>query len=354
MSHTPTPLSGFQALDGCHCQSGSMAKLYHHAGHPLSEEMLLGLGSGMGFFYWQQKGAPPFLGGRTNLKEFYTDIGERSGVKVVQKTSSSPTRAEKRLQELLTAGQPVLVHGDMFFLPWFDFSGGEDEYHFGAHAFVVCGYDGEDTYLAADNDPKQTDYKHGHFHRISRKQLGQARNSLYKPFPPKNLWLELDFSGYHDPTADDIYRAIAKTTEHMLHCPISNGGVRGIRRSAKEIMRWPTQFDEQTLRLNLFNVYIFIEIGGTGGGCFRKMYGRFLKEAAAITGDQAIAEAGRLIGKSGELFSAFGLRFTDILEADDVHSLLHGVPEALEEIYQLEHQAFTLLEQALPRGLQAA
>jgi hypothetical protein len=31
----------------------------------INEEMLLGLGSGVGFVYWQQKNASSFLGGRT-------------------------------------------------------------------------------------------------------------------------------------------------------------------------------------------------------------------------------------------------------------------------------------------------
>jgi hypothetical protein len=36
--------------------------------------------------------------------------------------------------------------------------------------------------------------------------------------------------------------------------------------------------------MNLFSLYVFIEIGGTGGGCFRYMYARFLNEAAGVTG----------------------------------------------------------------------
>ena len=39
------PIPNFAALDGCHCITSSLARIFHHAGHPLSEEMLLGLGA---------------------------------------------------------------------------------------------------------------------------------------------------------------------------------------------------------------------------------------------------------------------------------------------------------------------
>ena len=56
------------------------ADLYHHYGLPLPEEMLFGLGEGINFMYWEQKGSPPFIGGRGNIKSFVQDIGERTGV----------------------------------------------------------------------------------------------------------------------------------------------------------------------------------------------------------------------------------------------------------------------------------
>ena len=63
--------------------------------------------------------------------------------------------------------------------------------------------------------------------------------------------------------------------------------------------------------MNLFNVYIFIEIGGTGGGCFRYMYARFLKDAARLTGDKKLEDASALMDQSGRMFSEIGLKFKD-------------------------------------------
>jgi hypothetical protein len=43
----PEPFKNSPALDGCHCQTNSLAKIFHFHGRPLSEEMILRLGTGL-------------------------------------------------------------------------------------------------------------------------------------------------------------------------------------------------------------------------------------------------------------------------------------------------------------------
>ncbi len=43
------PLPGFRPLATHHCITGSLRHVYVYNDHPLSEEMLLGLGAGVGF-----------------------------------------------------------------------------------------------------------------------------------------------------------------------------------------------------------------------------------------------------------------------------------------------------------------
>ncbi len=104
----------------------------------------------------------------------------------------------------------------------------------------------------------------------------------------------------------------------------------GIRRSAKEIVKWQDKFEDIELRMNLFTVYIFIEIGGTGGGCFRYMYSRFLKEAAEITSNKALEEAAKMIFQSGKQFTELGLMFKDAEYATNI----------AERISKAEHHFF--------------
>jgi hypothetical protein len=68
-----------------------------------------------------------------------------------------------------------------------------------------------------------------------------------------------------------------------MNPPIKNIEIKGIKHASKELLKWPEIFTDHALRMNLFNLYIFIEIRGAGGGFFRYMYSRFLSESARIT-----------------------------------------------------------------------
>ena len=114
-----------QAFPGCepfyshHCITGSLRHIYVYNNHDVSEEMLLGIGGGVGFVYWHMKGTEPFIGGRSKDRpgeSFEIDVGRRSGVIIEEHTTSSARKAERALLEMLTAGQPVMLQVDMGFI----------------------------------------------------------------------------------------------------------------------------------------------------------------------------------------------------------------------------------------------
>jgi hypothetical protein len=334
------PFERCPALDGCHCVTNSLAKIYYHNNHPLSEDMLLGLGAGMGFIYWAPKGGFPFVGGRGNPKGFFHDLGERTGVRIKETSTASEKKAEADLVGRLRQREPVMVLGDMGYLPWFTFP---VEYHFGGHTFVICGYDGNDRVLVSDMDQAAPGLKKGFYFTTTLDKIRVARNSKFKPFPPKNASFDFDFSGYHDPTPEGVYASIRQTADAMLNAPIKNIGIKGIRHTAKEIMKWPDLYDGTGLVMNLFNVYIFIEIGGTGGGCFRYMYARFLQEAAQLTGDKKLLEASALIDQSGHMFSKAGLLFKDYENRSKLSERIAEASAIFTRIADIEEKAFRLL-----------
>ena len=341
------PFENCLPLDGYHCVTSSLAKIFHFYGRPVSEDMLLGLGAGMGFIYWQMKmesGPYVFVGGRANNNNFFNDLGSRLGVKIDMLSTSSAPRAETALLEKMARKEPAMLFGDMGFLPWFDFPG---EYHFGGHTFVVCGFDGYDTLLASDMDQRATGLKKGFFFPITLEQLRKARNSAYKPFPPKNATLEFDFSGFHGPTPEDLYSAIRQTVDSQLNPPIKNLGIKGIRHTAKEILKWPELYAEHELHMNLFNFYIFIEIGGTGGGCFRYMYSRFLKEATQVTRNPELAAASNKMYRAGELFSEIGQLFKNADTDPDICDRLRFASDGFKRIADLEEGVYQQLSRVI-------
>ena len=58
-------LQGFKPFIGKHCETTALRRVFDYHGLSLSEEMLFGLGGGIGFVYWHTKLMPfPFIGTR--------------------------------------------------------------------------------------------------------------------------------------------------------------------------------------------------------------------------------------------------------------------------------------------------
>lgn len=342
-----TPFSGFAALDGCHCITGSLARIFHWAGHSVSEETLLGLGAGMGFVYWRMKSSRcerVLVGGRANLKGFYQDLAKRIGVVIRERQTSSAAKAETELLQSLSNEIPVMLGGDMGMLPWFAFP---KEYHFGGHTFVACGYDGDETVLCSDIDQKGSGIKRGFLAPASLAQLRKARSSGFNPFPPKNLRLEFDFGSFHQPKSSEINAAIRQMIDAELRPPTRNFGVSGMRHTANELLKWPSEFSDSDLRMNLFNLYIFIEVGGTGGGCFRPMYARFLRQCAQILNRPALENSADDFERIGHRFSEIGLLFRNAAKLHDLEHRIETASRGFRELADLEENACKVLEQRI-------
>jgi hypothetical protein len=306
--------------------------------------MLLGLGAGIGFVYWQMKfggETAVFVGGRANLKNFYQDLAGRTGVRIMEMHTASAKKAEEVLLRSLANEKPVMLGADMGFLPWFDFP---VDYHFGGHTFVACGFDGRETVLGSDMDAKAAGVKKGFYAPISLEQLRKARGSTFKPFPPKKLWLEFYFKRFHAPLAREIGEALAQTAEAQLHPPIKNFGVVGMRHTAAQLLKWPLLFNDFQLRMNLFNLYIFIEIGGTGGGAFRAMYARFLDEAASIARKPEWADAAQDFRESAHRLSSIGQSFKNAEKATGLEDKIQAASAEFRAIADLEERAWGQLQ----------
>lgn len=332
----------FQHFTTQHCVTGSLRHIYEFNGFPIREEMLLGLGAGVGFVYWHTRGTQPFLGGRANTgrpgeEGLEKAAGRRTGVKVEIHRTGSAAKAEKALLAQLAACQPVMLVLDMGYLPYFDFGG--QEYHFGYHVVVACGYDPQTSQvLIADRDMD--------LHPISLAELALARGSRYQPFPPRHGWYGFDFSGAHPPEPDEICQAILECAHGMLEPPISNLGVRGVRKASQRIREWPGILSEQDIRATCINSAIMIdERGGTGGGLFRYIYGRFLEEAAGITGLAGLRAIGRQMQEIGDCWEQVAEHFSRAYMAPNPAVELDQVCAILPEIANREEAAWSALRQ---------
>ena len=341
---TLQPFPGFKHFTTHHCVTGSLRHIYAYHDFPISEEMLLGLGEGVGFIYWHMKGTLPFIGGRANLERPNEEglekaAARRTGVKAASFRTSSARKAEAALLADLEAQKPVFLILDMGFLPYFDFGG--EEFHFGYHVVVACGYDPEASLvLIADRDEK--------LHPVPLEAIAKARRSTYKPFPPRHGSYLFDFSSAHPPQSAEMLTAIHHTAQRMLAAPISNLGVKGIRKAAGRIRKWPEVLTEKELRDTCINTAFMIDArGGTGGGIFRTMYGRFLSEAAAATGRSELAAIGKLMKAIAEQWEAAAQLFEAAYTSDSPAQQLEEIAALLPPIADQEEAAWSALHTAV-------
>jgi len=289
---------------GKNCMTSSLWKLLNHMEHKISEEMLVGIGSGLGFIYWKMKQMPtPFVGGM-NGGRFPTILGlaiDRLGGEWKVLKSSSVKNAHKHLRETLEMDQPALICADLGFLDYLSL-GGDD--HFGMHTILVYGFDEE-------NDKSYVSDRFATPFEIPLTRLQKARASEYHPFPAKNKLMQVSMPSEMTPLEDIIPLAIRENADFMLNPPISNMGAKGILRWKKELQKYPKILpDNETIAKALIEHFVYIEVGGSGGSLFRRMYSQFLKEASKEMKDAELEKVSRLYDDICEDWSRVAIQLT--------------------------------------------
>lgn len=294
---TTTHIPGFTTLGGKHCQTASLRHTLHHFGCFASEEMLLGLGGGIGFIYWYAKNMnAPFIGTRgAKSDDFFAKAAERVGASASVRHTTSEKKAHAALISQLEEGIPTIVYADMAHLPYMYMP---PKSHFGEHTVTVFSLD-EKTQEVMVADRSKYPFT------LTIGELRAARGSTAPPFPARNRWIEMEVPDEWGITIDALKASILECANGMLDPPISNLGLAGMEKWAMTIPKWPAMFSEESLFECLYNTMLYIEQAGTGGSAFRKMYASFLREAFEWVCHDALI-------KAAEDFDEAALMWSDI------------------------------------------
>ena len=306
--------------------------------------MVFGLGSGIGLGYLKMWGMPnPILGGRNN--DFEKNLCSILKIGLNRFKTKNEEEGWLKLKERLKAGIPSVIHIDMAFLKYRDLP---EDFHFGAHAIVVCGHNSHrSTVLVADTELSE-------LQEITVEDLSLGRNCTEdKWLAPKNLIYEFTFPEKIPSLEAIIPQAIQRSGKSLLKrrrllrlIGIWNG-VEALAVFSKDLPKW-TKLPIETLKQRFQEVSGFISSYGTGGGFFRYLFSRFLKESANLMNDDslgALSDHYLRLGDTWEELSSLMIEIPEVsMNPHEVERKLTMINVKLAEIKQLELQGAKRLQ----------
>ncbi len=248
-------LEEIQHYVGHHCSSSAIKTALAYDGFELSEAMVFGLASGLGFFFNIEKDQPSrrFNGRAPDLEgNFYRLIGQE--LRWAKKWDLG------LIEKSLKNNRPVIAQTDIFSIPYYDDS------HFIGHGLLVVALK-KDRLVVAD---------------IAASEFLEMPIASFKAAVDVEHYPLLEAFSYASlPQIINIDidklapKALEKTILYMLEPPSSNEGLLGMQLFANNLVNWNKLDDSQFVAR--FG-YQGIEKRGTGGGNFRYLFADFLNE----------------------------------------------------------------------------
>ena len=287
-----------------------MRNLLGFRGIVLSEPMCFGLGSGAGFLYVPALPVPPGIAFHGRIMEMEKALCDALAIPFPERTEEDGDAGWERAREAVLSGHPVLISTDLAHLDYFGTTT-----NFPGHRVVLFGFDDEAGYaVLSDSEREEPE-------RVSVTSLATSRSSSVPPYPMENRWCIVAPEGQPRPLSEAVPQALGKNAREMLSPPPgSASGVSGMRKMAGEIPRWPGMTKDFIFAARFG--YQVIEKRGTGGGFFRRLYARYLGEAAL---HYPPVEAAGLAGKTVDLadgWTEIAGRLREISDSGDAGEFL--------------------------------
>lgn len=283
----------------------------------MSEPMVFGIGSGIGFEYMER------CDRRTGLREPLTlpdlrpgrlmrNISESLGLTLVLEETVSRDQARSNLFKRLDSKKPYGLKLDRFFLDYV-----ETKAHNNAYFLTACGYDGDSLYVLdiGSRDIRKTSLRNIEHARSAKGFMASRNLGFYFV-----LGNEVDLKGA-------LNRALSRTVSEMLYCPSTFSGIKGMQRFAERLCGWRKN---PNFRYQLLNHFVRWESPEGGGGGYRRLYARFLEEAAAVLRNDSLRQIAASYSLLAESWSDLNCRLKDISLSESVApTALLGVAKSI-------------------------
>ncbi len=286
----------FTHNQSAHCENGVVSNLMRHNGFEVSEPMVFGIGSGLLFCYipFLMVNHAPVITYRAMPGFIFNRFAKRVGIKIKCEKFKNPKAAKERLDENLAKNNPVGLQVGVYNLLYFP-----DEYrfHFNAHNLVVYGKE-KDSYLISDPVMENVT-------TLTDEQLEKVRFAKGAFAPKGHMYYPIAF-----PEKLELEKAIVKGIRHTCRdmlAPVSFVGVKGIRKIAGLIRKWPMKKGAKVANHYLGQIVRMQEEIGTGGGGFRYIYAAFLQESGKLLSNTKLIELSKEMTEIGDQWRDFAL-----------------------------------------------
>jgi hypothetical protein len=321
--------------------------LLHHCGLDISEALTFGLGSGIECIYLSSPLMNPeaVIFGRSATLE--QDLSEALGMDYVEEPEPDDDRAWEDVRREIVEGRPAVVCADIFYMDHREYG-----VHFPFNRFAVVGFDDENA-TAYIHDRTNLDLQ-----AVSYRALAASRNP--PEYPIFNQWGRFKTGSMRRSPEEACLLALQKTARRMTGADdhqkrLLSGmgedgdgkvetGLEALKGLREDLPRWREKEDAGWIASYVSRT---IEVFGSGGGNFRRLYGAFLMEASDMHPDVVDHELPALTGRSADLWTSLSQSLRSIAEREDEESWNTAVG-LIDQIAVLENDIFHSLLAKLP------
>jgi len=328
----PSLIPGWRHHPGWHCASTALSDATAFLGHPLSEPMCFGLGAGLGFAYLSGDAFYPTRFTATRSRILEMNFFENLGLKRVWLQDPDPDHALAEAKAAADQGVPILMRADLFHLDYY-----QSKAHFPGHVILFYGYDDEaKTAFVADTERPG-------LQTVPQASLKKARFSDQPGYTVLADHFRVDWKLPPSDLRPALRRALVKQAKDLINPDYAEAGVFGypaLKRAVADLPEWGETKDWKWSARWFYQV---IEKRGTGGGAFRKLYARFLEEAARL--DPALAK----IAPAQEMFSISDewSKLSQLLKAISEKDRPEGFDKAAALLAETQNQEQRLMKRIL-------
>ncbi|ONK21510.1 DUF4872 domain-containing protein [Siminovitchia sp. FSL H7-0308] len=342
---------------GLNCGSAPIRDMLEFYGYPFSEPMCFGLGSGLHFVYHhggkevvdRQYRAPlTVITGRTETP--FVELCSVLGIKITFKRTHDREFAWQTVKELVDRHIPVAcdidvskIHDTNPIAETFGLS-------MGGHKVILIGYDEDkNTATIIENVIEEPV-------TIPLDVFQHIRSSA-ELYPSENEWFYIDPPRQIQHMKKALKMAIIKNVQLMKYpafslygTDVECSGLSGIQLWREEITKWPEILHPERLELSIFTVHIQNSI--SGGGLFRKMYARFLREADDYLHEENLVRASNMYRKLAKHWDEIIKTMLEAYKKKEYNVFFtEAFSHLADEIVMKEKEAIRLLEEASDKWL---